>query len=171
MAAVLLRHCGTKLRGGLFKTHALCGFSPQIFPFRAFASAKETTGIVGLKPEADWRAKLTAVYEKTLAEASMLPDSAAYKKLLVALTNERLAAVGKAEDYSALEDAVACGQVEQLLQQAEDELGVLELMKREKPWEVPTGHAVPVLQFKPGSEHNPNFDRWSKFDWPGPGKP
>ncbi|GHP06362.1 hypothetical protein PPROV_000510800 [Pycnococcus provasolii] len=167
--AVLLRHCGTKLRGGL-KTCSV-GFSTPHLHLRAFASAKETTGIVGLKPEADWRAKLTAVYEKTLAEASMLPDSAAYKKLLVALTNERLAAVGKAEDYSALEDAVACGQVEQLLQQAEDELGVLELMKREKPWEVPTGHAVPVLQFKPGSEHNPNFDRWSKFDWPGPGKP
>ncbi|RLN96616.1 hypothetical protein BBJ28_00013117 [Nothophytophthora sp. Chile5] len=83
------------------------------------ALKKSTTGIVGLPVNANARQDLIKLYRKTLQEVKVLPVEAAnYRGAVEQITNFRLKVVETNEDIN-------CGQLEELIEQAEDELSVI----------------------------------------------
>jgi len=88
-------------------------------------STKKTTGIVGLPVVPDPKPVLLGLYAQTLEALEAVPANAEYRKTVEALTKERLAAVEAGADVAAIEASIGCGQVEQLIRQAEDELRLI----------------------------------------------
>jgi NADH dehydrogenase (ubiquinone) 1 alpha subcomplex subunit 5 len=91
----------------------------------ALTRAKTTTGYVGLAVEPDAKPILLSLYAKTLDALQAVPPTAEYRKTVEAMTKERLAAVEKTDNLEAIEAAIGCGQVEQLIEQAKDELSLI----------------------------------------------
>ena len=92
---------------------------------RAASRPKSTTGIVGLEVQPDARAILTGLYTKTLSALEALPADSAYRSKVQETTAERLSIVKGTEDLTNIEVAIGAGQVEQVIQQAEDELALI----------------------------------------------
>jgi NADH dehydrogenase (ubiquinone) 1 alpha subcomplex subunit 5 len=86
---------------------------------------KQTTGIVGLEVDADGKNTLLSLYAKTLTALEGVPAASEYRKTVEGLTKERLAAVNSTSDLLAIEAKVGAGQIEQLIQQAQDELKLI----------------------------------------------
>ena len=86
---------------------------------------KKTTGIVGLAVEPDAKPILLDLYKQTLVALEGVPDAAEYRKVVEGFTKERMAAVEKTDDLLAIEAAIGAGQVEQLIEQAKDELNLI----------------------------------------------
>lgn len=89
------------------------------------ARHKTSTGIVGLEVEPEAKTVLLSLYAKTLDALAEVPAGAEYRKTVEGMTKERLAVVEGTDDLLAIEKAVGCGQVEQLIQQAQDELSLI----------------------------------------------
>lgn len=98
---------------------------------RGAARAKSTTGIVGLHVQPDARAILTGLYTKTLSALEALPADSAYRSQVQETTAERLSIVKGNEDLMQIEVAIGAGQVEQVIQQAEDELALIPALAAE----------------------------------------
>jgi NADH dehydrogenase (ubiquinone) 1 alpha subcomplex subunit 5 len=81
------------------------------------------------------RPALIDLYHKTLSAATSLPDVSVYKSAVVSLTQKRLAVVEKTEDLNEIETTIGAGQIEEVIEQAESELGLLEQLKAWRPWE------------------------------------
>eukprot|EP00036_Acanthoecidae_sp_10tr_P008698 CAMPEP_0182924682 /NCGR_PEP_ID=MMETSP0105_2-20130417/6949_1 /TAXON_ID=81532 ORGANISM="Acanthoeca-like sp., Strain 10tr" /NCGR_SAMPLE_ID=MMETSP0105_2 /ASSEMBLY_ACC=CAM_ASM_000205 /LENGTH=117 /DNA_ID=CAMNT_0025062481 /DNA_START=29 /DNA_END=379 /DNA_ORIENTATION=- len=114
---------------------------------RAVAHAlRKSTGLVGLRKVAEPRKELISVYSSTLEVLKKMPAAAAYRVNVEALTNERLAIAQSHEAVEAIEDAVDCGQIEEVLLQAQRELDLAEKMNEWKPWE--------------SLEEQPTADQW-----------
>ena len=94
----------------------------------ALARAKTTTGYVGLEVEPNAKPILLSLYTQTLEALEAVPPSAEYRKTIEGLTKERLAVVEKTDDLLAIESAIGCGQVEQLIEQAKDELSLIPML-------------------------------------------
>lgn len=86
---------------------------------------KHTTGITGLAVEPNAKPILLDIYAKTLSALEGVPSTAEYRKTVEALTKERMAVVQGTDDLTVIESTIAAGQVEQLIQQAQDELGLI----------------------------------------------
>ena len=68
--------------------------------------------------------------------ASDLPETAQYRVDLEKIANYRMKiAADHANDPDMVEELCQCGQVEELVQQAELEMGVLEMYLKERLWE------------------------------------
>ncbi|KAJ3328108.1 hypothetical protein HDU93_001670, partial [Gonapodya sp. JEL0774] len=94
-----------------------------------------TTGLTGLAVHPNPRPALISLYQKTLAELSSIPPTALYRQSVTALTSHRLRIVESTEDLTKIEHEIAAGQVEELIQQAQDELGLVGKVKEWKVWE------------------------------------
>ncbi|KAJ0402730.1 hypothetical protein P43SY_007872 [Pythium insidiosum] len=127
------------------------------------AVRKTTTGIVGLPVNVNARQDLIAIYNKTLQAAQVthasatgsvgsggprltglahrppqtLPEGIAYRKAVEQITNYRLKVVMENEDEDTIEKVINCGQLEELIEQAEDELSVIPMYLEHKLWEPP----------------------------------
>ena len=86
---------------------------------------KQSTHIVGLAVEPNAKPILVSLYNKTLAAIEPVPAASDYRKYVEGVTKERLAVVESTDDLDAIEQKIGCGQVEQLIQQAEDELRLI----------------------------------------------
>ena len=90
---------------------------------------KLSTGIVGLKVRPDAREALTALYTQTLEGLKVIPEEHGYRRWLEPTYEYRLKVVGNMSlDLVGIEDEIANGQVEELIQAAEDELRNLEMI-------------------------------------------
>mmetsp|Transcript_14887 Transcript_14887/g.16837 ORF Transcript_14887/g.16837 Transcript_14887/m.16837 type:complete len:111 (+) Transcript_14887:152-484(+) len=97
-----------------------------MFASRILRSAvKSTTGIVGIPVSTEPRQHLISLYQKTLAAAKTLPPGTAYRRSLLQTTAFRLGVVVETEDIVSIEEKIGCGQVEELILQAEDELKII----------------------------------------------
>lgn len=110
----------------------LC-LAPRAAPQLALAlvtptRGKRTTGIVGLEVEPDAKPILLDLYAQTLSALEAVPPTAEYRKLVEGMTKERLAVIEKTDDLDVIEDTIGCGQVEQLIQQAKDELSLIPML-------------------------------------------
>mmetsp|Transcript_16405 Transcript_16405/g.33823 ORF Transcript_16405/g.33823 Transcript_16405/m.33823 type:complete len:166 (+) Transcript_16405:80-577(+) len=115
--------------------------------FAAFSSAevvpgigagKTSTGIVGLPADPDAVSKIVTSYQALLDRmtASDLPENAQYRADLESISNYRIKiATENPDDPEMVEELCQCGQVEELVQQAELEMGVLEMYLKERLWE------------------------------------
>ena len=75
------------------------------------------------------------LYNRTLKEATQLPAGVSYRVAVEANATEGLQALQSSVSDDAVEQSIGRGQLEELIQQAEDELGLLADMAAWKPWE------------------------------------
>lgn len=92
------------------------------------AKVKETTGIVGLDVVPNAREVLIGLYSKTLKEIQKVPEDEGYRKAVESFTNHRLKVCQEEEDWETIEKRLACGQVEELIEEAQDELKLISHM-------------------------------------------
>ena len=93
------------------------------------ARTKQSTGIVGLKVRPDAREALTALYTQTLEGLQAIPEDHGYRRWLQPTYEYRLTVIGnEGLDIAGIEAEIANGQVEELIEHAEDELGNLSMI-------------------------------------------
>ncbi|KAH8302222.1 hypothetical protein KR044_004184, partial [Drosophila immigrans] len=95
----------------------------------------QSTGLTGLAVATNPHHTLSALYGKILRAVAKMPQDASYRKNTEQLVKQRANALAQNKDITALEKAVGCGQVEELIVQAENELILARKMLGWKPWE------------------------------------
>ncbi|KAF6199852.1 hypothetical protein GE061_006150 [Apolygus lucorum] len=96
---------------------------------------KKTTGLVGLAVCRNPQYILCGLYDKILRAIQKMPENAAYRKYTAEIVSFRLSIVKKACKAEDIEEAIKCGQCEELIVQAENELHLARRMTKWKPWE------------------------------------
>lgn len=96
---------------------------------------KLSTGIAYLDVEPFPRMKLMKLYYLILEEISQLPDDYGYKFLSRETTRFRMKIVDENLSIREIENKIAHGLIEELIFAAHNEIKLLRLMKRWKPWE------------------------------------
>ncbi|KAH8482966.1 hypothetical protein H0E87_027639 [Populus deltoides] len=86
---------------------------------------KQTTGIVGLDVVPNARAVLINLYTKTLKEIKAVPEDEGYRKAVETFTKHRLTVCEEEEEWEKIEERIGCGQVEELIEEAQDELKLI----------------------------------------------
>jgi NADH dehydrogenase (ubiquinone) 1 alpha subcomplex subunit 5 len=92
------------------------------------AKVKQTTGIVGLDVAPNAREVLINLYSKTLKEIKAVPEDEGYRKAVESFTTHRLKVCEEEVDWEKIEERIGCGQVEELIEEAQDELKLIEKM-------------------------------------------
>jgi len=98
---------------------------------------KEETGRTGLPVVTNARDVLISLYNKTIEKAKSYED-VGYNRLVIRLCEHRMNIVETAPSIDMIEKQIECGHVEEIIEQAEDELELLiELNENQdpKPWE------------------------------------
>ncbi|XP_030072083.1 NADH dehydrogenase [ubiquinone] 1 alpha subcomplex subunit 5 [Microcaecilia unicolor] len=108
---------------------------------------KKTTGLVGLAVAPHPHERLRILYTKIIATLQNVPKDAAYRKYTEQIVNERLSAVQMETDVEKLEEKLNCGQIEEVIAQAENELHLARKMIEWKAWE-PLIDEPPADQWK-----------------------
>ncbi|XP_051247680.1 NADH dehydrogenase [ubiquinone] 1 alpha subcomplex subunit 5 [Dicentrarchus labrax] len=111
------------------------------------ALLKKTTGLVGLAVCHTPHERLRILYSKILTLVQTMPQDAAYRKYTEQLVNERFSHVTTEPDVEKLEQKINCGQIEEVIFQAECELALSRKMSEWKPWE-PLVEEPPPNQWK-----------------------
>ena len=94
-----------------------------------------TTGIAFMDVEPFPRMKLMKLYYLTLQEIKDLPDIYQYKFLSQELTRFRMKVVDEHLSVRAIEEKISHGSIEELIFQAHNEIKLLRIMKKWRPWE------------------------------------
>lgn len=97
-------------------------------PLMMMSRVKETTGIVGLDVVPNAREVLIGLYSKTLKEIKAVPEDEGYRKAVESFTRHRLKVCQEENDWEVIEKRLGCGQVEELIEEAEDELKLIDKM-------------------------------------------
>ncbi|KAJ8973336.1 hypothetical protein NQ317_004648 [Molorchus minor] len=113
------------------------------------AGVKATTGLTGLAVAKNPHHSLGVLYSKILRTLQKMPESAAYRKHTEEIIKERSQMLKANACIETVEKQIGCGQIEEVIVQAENELILARKMLNWKPWE-------PLLKQSP-----PN--QWS---WP-----
>ncbi|KAM6986863.1 NADH dehydrogenase [ubiquinone] 1 alpha subcomplex subunit 5 [Aplochiton taeniatus] len=108
---------------------------------------KKTTSLVGLAVSQNPHERLRILYSKILASLQAIPPDAAYRKYTEQLINERFNIIKTEPDVAKLEQKISCGQIEEVIHQAECELSLSRKMVEWKPWE-PLIEEPPPNQWK-----------------------
>lgn len=86
------------------------------------------------------------LYSKTLEAVKDLPEDAAYRVNVEKITNYRLGVVSENENVEKIEATLNIGQVQEVIEQAENELELIPHMAEWAPWEMPEGKKPAVIQ-------------------------
>ncbi|XP_067907006.1 NADH dehydrogenase [ubiquinone] 1 alpha subcomplex subunit 5 [Heterodontus francisci] len=108
---------------------------------------KKTTGLVGLAVAQNPHEKLRILYSRILTVLNSIPADASYRKYTEQIINERFNLTKSEHDVQKLEDKINCGQIEEVISQAESELALAYKMAKWKPWE-PLIDEAPHNQWK-----------------------
>lgn len=79
---------------------------------------------------------MSELYQKTLEAVKEFPDTAAYRSNVEKITNYRLSVVNDNEDIDKIESILNVGQIQEVIEQAEDELELIPHMAEWKPWQL-----------------------------------
>ncbi|KAJ8920219.1 hypothetical protein NQ315_011880 [Exocentrus adspersus] len=101
----------------------------------AGVSTKITTGLTGLAVAKHPHHVLGVLYGKILRTLQKMPESAAYRKYTEEVINERSQILKANQDITVVEKQIGCGQIEEVIVQAENELLLARKMLDWKPWE------------------------------------
>ncbi|CAB3241049.1 unnamed protein product [Arctia plantaginis] len=96
---------------------------------------KKTTGLYGLAVAPNAHHTLGALYGKILRTLKKMPEDSTYRKYTEQIVKERAAVLTKTKDVFEIEAKINCGQAEELIVQAENELNLARKMLNWKPWE------------------------------------
>ncbi|XP_054844644.1 NADH dehydrogenase [ubiquinone] 1 alpha subcomplex subunit 5 [Eublepharis macularius] len=108
---------------------------------------KKTTGLVGLAVSEAPHERLRILYTKILAALQNMPRDAAYRTYTEKIVNERFELIKTEPDVQKLENKINCGQIEEVILQAESELSLARKMVQWRPWE-PLVEEAPADQWK-----------------------
>lgn len=108
---------------------------------------KKTTGLTGLAVAINPHHTLGVLYGKILRTLQKMPENAAYRKHTEEVIKERAEILKTTQDVEAVEQKICCGQVEELIVQAENELLLSRKMLSWKPWE-------PLIKQPPPNQWN-----------------
>ncbi|XP_068132493.1 NADH dehydrogenase [ubiquinone] 1 alpha subcomplex subunit 5 isoform X2 [Hyperolius riggenbachi] len=108
---------------------------------------KKTTGLVGLAVCENPHDRLRILYTRILGALQNIPNDAAYRRYTEQIVNERINAVQTEPSIEKLEQKINCGQIEEVILQAESELNLARKMAEWKPWE-PLVEEAPANQWK-----------------------
>ncbi|EGD75008.1 hypothetical protein PTSG_07232 [Salpingoeca rosetta] len=108
---------------------------------------RKTTGLVGLKRIVNAREVLESVYNDTSAVLSKFPEASAYRQKMLAITNDRLNLLKQSAEIHEFENALGQGQIEEVIDAAEDELSLAKTLAEQKVWE-PLAENPPKGQWK-----------------------
>merc|ERR1712060_236613 len=97
---------------------------------------KLSTGLAFLDVEPFPRMKLMKLYYLILQEVQQLPEEYPYKYYAREQTRWRMKVVDENESIRKIEEKIAHGIVEQLIQAAHNELKLLRIMQKWRPWEM-----------------------------------
>ncbi|XP_049540568.1 NADH dehydrogenase [ubiquinone] 1 alpha subcomplex subunit 5 [Anopheles darlingi] len=106
---------------------------------------KKATGLTGLQVAKNPHHTLTALYNKILRAVSKMPQEAAYRRYTEQIVSQRAKIVATTPNVREIEQKINCGQVEELIVQAENELTLARKMLGWKPWE-------PLVKQAPASQ-------------------
>jgi NADH dehydrogenase (ubiquinone) 1 alpha subcomplex subunit 5 len=82
--------------------------------------------------------------------ASDLPETAQYRVDVTKIANYRIkVAIEHADDPDMVEELCQCGQVEELVQQADDEMIVLDMYLKERLWELVDADVDVEIDYNP----------------------
>merc|ERR1712002_1204278 len=95
---------------------------------------KKFTYMTGLAVAKAPRKDLIDLYKSTLLAISEMPTSM-YTQQVETITKHRLDLTEKVEDVMELEKKINCGQIEEVIIQAQAELSLVEKMKEWRAWE------------------------------------
>ncbi|NP_001165824.1 NADH dehydrogenase [ubiquinone] 1 alpha subcomplex subunit 5 [Nasonia vitripennis] len=110
---------------------------------------KHTTGLTGLNIHQYPRRTLAILYGKIIRVLQKFPTDYSYRQYTEILVKEKADIVNQIESVAEIEKKIDCGQIEELILQADKELKLVRNFLDWKPWE-------PLL--------NKNFaNQWS---WP-----
>ncbi|XP_075713283.1 NADH dehydrogenase [ubiquinone] 1 alpha subcomplex subunit 5 isoform X1 [Rhinoderma darwinii] len=128
------------------------GWLPDITSYWSFVAATHryscnTTGLVGLAVAQNPHDRLRILYTKILTALQTIPKDAAYRKYTEEIVNNRFNAIKTESDLEKLEKKINCGQIEEVIVQAENELYLARKMAEWKPWE-PLIEEPPANQWK-----------------------
>lgn len=112
---------------------------------------------VGLAVEPDWYNIMLHKFQLLLdrMEASDMPETAQYRVDVTKWCNYVIATVrANPNNPEAVEDAVNMGQVEELIEMADDEMEAMDVYLRTRMWEL-VEQANPVVDFQPDPMKDP----------------
>ncbi|GJQ15492.1 hypothetical protein GpartN1_g7283.t1 [Galdieria partita] len=107
----------------MLKTRFLCKAAERVFT------------MVGLKPEPNAKEVLEKLYQETLEKVKILPEKSVYRQNVEKITNYRWKVVKESETVEAIEERVGMGLVEELIEQAKNELDLIPKFQEWKLWE------------------------------------
>lgn len=96
---------------------------------------KLTTGITGLAVSKHPHHTLGILYGKILRTLQKIPEEAAYRKYTEQIINQRAQILQNNQNIEAIEKQIGCGQIEEVIVQAENELLLARKMLNWRPWE------------------------------------
>lgn len=108
-------------------------------------AVKESTGYVGFPVIPEARKVLFALYGKILEEIKAVPEGVFYRTSIERQTHHRLKILQETEDVFEIEEKINSGQVEELIQDAENELSLIPDYVKFRPWDVPEDHVIPLI--------------------------
>jgi len=92
---------------------------------------------VGLPVDHDAIPKIIEKYQALLDKAQTMPETAQYRMNIEKIARHRInAAKSFPDDPEKVEELCNCGQVEELVQQADDEMIVMDMYLRNRWWEI-----------------------------------
>ena len=97
---------------------------------------KLSTGLAFVDVEPFPRMKLMKLYYLILQEVQNLPDEYGYKYYCREMTRYRMKVVDENESVRAIEEKIAGGLVEDLIHAAHNEVKLLRIMQKWRPWEM-----------------------------------
>lgn len=98
---------------------------------------KKATQLVGLAVAKTPRKTLVDLYKQTLVVLGSMPATSTYRKQTEHITKERMDLVNAEEDVVKLEHKINCGQIEEVILQAKNELSLAQQWQDWKAWEAP----------------------------------
>ena len=105
-------------------------------PAQRVTNPKQTTWITGVPVVPNAREVLLSLYEETMRKVETYNVEEPYNAHLLQLVRYRQSIVQRESDVEAIEAAIGSGQIEELIEDAEDEFDLLVAMNEAiKPWE------------------------------------
>ncbi|CAF1002364.1 unnamed protein product [Adineta steineri] len=108
---------------------------------------KATTNLTGMTVSKDPHYALKLLYGKILRDLKKIPATAIYRKYTEDIINTRLGHVESETNIARLERKINCGQIEEVIVQAENELMCVRRMAMNNVWE-PLASQAPPNQWK-----------------------
>lgn len=109
---------------------------------------KSETGIAGLDVQPAAREILIRLYELVVAKVQEMEPEAPYRIHMERIMNYRLDILRTTESVLEIESKIEDGQIEEMIEEAEDELEMLPTFIESKMWQAPKWHSVPIIWSK-----------------------